>query len=252
MKQRPAGITALAVLSALSALLGLAMCIAALALSFDMFDVAISLGSFGIVTALVFGLSAALSAAQAWGLWKLRSWARTLTIIFSAIGLLAFPVGTLVSAIILWYLFQPSVKVVFGVDETSDKEDEESGPRNGGTSRLEDPDSYRDQGGSSDLLVFPEKANAWLVNDDGGDNYQINKGDTRLGRGSGSDVILPDPAISREQALIREQNGSCTLYDRASTYGTIVNGQRVAGPVLLRHGDVIRMGDTSLRLVCQE
>jgi len=93
------------------------------------------------------------------------------------------------------------------------------------------------------------RASAWLVNEDGDGNYQLNLGDTRLGRGSPNDIALADPAVSREHALIREANGGFTLFDRASAYGTYVNEQRVTGPVLLQHGDVIRLGDTILRLV---
>lgn len=237
MKQRPSGITVLAVLSGLSALLGVVLGIASLAMSFGMFDVDASLGSLAIATAIAFGLGAALSAAQAWGLWRLRPWARTLTIVLSVIGLLGFPVGTIVNGIILWYLFQPHVKTAFGA----------GGDR-------ENPPGYPppDLSGDTGQVISVVKAAAWLVNDDGGASFQLNQGDTRLGRGTANDINLADPAISREQALIRGQNASFTLYDRASTYGTFVNGQRVTGPVLLRHGDVIRMGDMSLRLVSQE
>jgi hypothetical protein len=251
MKQRPSGITALAVWSGLGALLGAVLGIASLAASFGMFDADVSLGTVAVAMAVVFGLSAALSAAQAWGLWKLRSWARTLTIVLGVIGLLAFPVGTIVYGIILWYLFQPHVKTAFGAGADHGTGDVVIDPGNGGSWPPSDPDYPYDQG-SSGVIAHRPKASAWLVNDDGGASFQLNQGDTRLGRGTANDIILADPAISREQALIREQNASYTLYDRASTYGTFVNGQRVAGPVLLRHGDVIRMGDLSLRLVSQE
>ncbi len=240
MKQRPSGITVLAVWSGFSALLGVVLGIASLAMAFGMFDVDASLGSLAIATAIAFGLGAALSAAQAWGLWRLRSWARTLTIVLGVIGLLGFPVGTIVNGIILWYLFQPHVKAAFSA--AGDREE----PPWKDTSRPPEPS------GDTGQVIFPVKTAAWLVNDDGGASFQLNQGDTRLGRGTANDIILADPAVSREQALIREQDASFTLYDRASTYGTFVNGQRVAGPMLLRHGDVIRMGDLSLRLVSQE
>ncbi len=50
-----------------------------------------------------------------WGLWTLQGWARTVALIFAILGLLNFPIGTLISIIILWYLFQPEIKAAFGV-----------------------------------------------------------------------------------------------------------------------------------------
>ena len=47
------------------------------------------------------------------GLWNLKSYGRTLQIISSCIGLLAIPLGTIISGLILWYFFKPGVKVLF-------------------------------------------------------------------------------------------------------------------------------------------
>jgi hypothetical protein len=47
------------------------------------------------------------------GLWKLKRYGRTLQLVFSCIGLLAIPVGTLISILILVYLYKPGVKVLF-------------------------------------------------------------------------------------------------------------------------------------------
>ncbi|HEC76636.1 MAG TPA: hypothetical protein ENI33_05215 [Thermoplasmatales archaeon] len=49
----------------------------------------------------------------AYGLWTLKSWARTMAIIFAIIGLIGFPIGTIISIIILWYLFKPEIKEAF-------------------------------------------------------------------------------------------------------------------------------------------
>ena len=51
----------------------------------------------------------------AYGLWTLKPWARIVAIIFAIIGLLSFPIGTIISIIILWYLFKPEIKEAFGV-----------------------------------------------------------------------------------------------------------------------------------------
>jgi hypothetical protein len=47
------------------------------------------------------------------GLWKLKRYGRTLQLVFSYIGLLAIPVGTLISVLVLVYLYKPGVKVLF-------------------------------------------------------------------------------------------------------------------------------------------
>jgi hypothetical protein len=47
----------------------------------------------------------------AWGLWTMKSWVKTRGILPPIIGLLAFPIGTIISIIliILWLLFKQEV-----------------------------------------------------------------------------------------------------------------------------------------------
>ena len=80
-------------------------------------------------------------------------------------------------------------------------------------------------------------------------NYQLFESDSRLGRGEHNDIVVADRAISREHILIRQEGSHFTLYDRGSRTGTWVNEQRIEGPVLLHHGDVIVLGDTELEFV---
>ncbi len=49
-----------------------------------------------------------------WGLLKLKEWARWLTIIFGILMLFGFPIGTIIGALIIWYLLQPQVALAFG------------------------------------------------------------------------------------------------------------------------------------------
>lgn len=93
-----------------------------------------------------------------------------------------------------------------------------------------------------------QKAGAWLVDTANNRRYDLLIGDTRLGRKSeANDVVLADPATSKEHALIREVNGHFTLYDRGSRTGTTVNGKRLRGPLMLEDGDEITLGDTTLK-----
>lgn len=66
-----------------------------------------------------------------------------------------------------------------------------------------------------------------------------------LGRGTGSDVCLPDRAISSRHASLRaETSARVVLIDHGSTNGTRVNGQAVVAerPRALRDGDRIELG----------
>ncbi len=47
------------------------------------------------------------------GLWNLKPYGRTLQIVSSVIGLLGIPIGTVISILILVYLFKPGAKVLF-------------------------------------------------------------------------------------------------------------------------------------------
>lgn len=49
-----------------------------------------------------------------WGLWTLKPWARLGAIILAVLGLLNVPVGTIISVVTLWYLFQPEGRAAFG------------------------------------------------------------------------------------------------------------------------------------------
>jgi len=48
-----------------------------------------------------------------WGLWNLKRWARTFAIVLAVIGLIGFPIGTVISIVTLWYLFKPEIKACF-------------------------------------------------------------------------------------------------------------------------------------------
>jgi uncharacterized membrane protein (DUF2068 family) len=72
---------------------------------------AVAAVSFGLVLIVVFGV---LDLITAVGLLRLRDWARWLAIVLAAMGLLAFPVGTIVGGFIIWYLLGDEAKRAFG------------------------------------------------------------------------------------------------------------------------------------------
>ena len=63
--------------------------------------------------------------------------------------------------------------------------------------------------------------------------------------------ILPDEHVSRRHAQINAVSGEYTLIDLGSSNGTVVNGQKITGPVMLQHGDVIQFGGTIMGFYIQ-
>lgn len=64
-----------------------------------------------------------------------------------------------------------------------------------------------------------------------------------IGRDSTNAVAINDAEISRKHARLMFQGGKYVLEDLGSTNGTFVNGQRLAGPVVLKPGDVVSLGE---------
>ena len=117
--KRPDGVTVIAIYEFLSAIPGLiGMC------AFAVFaipgllsgkggaDVAIGLVIAMFVLLLVGG-GTLLSVIAGWGLLGLKGWARWLAIVLAALGLLAFPIGTVIGALIIWYLLKEEVRQAF-------------------------------------------------------------------------------------------------------------------------------------------
>ncbi len=106
---RPVIITVLAVLQFVGAALWLLGGVVAMG--------AVAIGDSGQAETAVAGLLlAGLGALQLLcgiGLWKLQPYGRTLQLVFAWIGLLGIPIGTIISILILIYLFKPGIKVLF-------------------------------------------------------------------------------------------------------------------------------------------
>lgn len=64
-----------------------------------------------------------------------------------------------------------------------------------------------------------------------------------IGRDSTNDIAINDAEISRRHARLTFQGGKYVLEDLGSTNGTFVNGQRLAGPRVLKAGEVVSFGE---------
>ena len=64
---------------------------------------------------------------------------------------------------------------------------------------------------------------------------------TTIGRASLNHIVIDDPAVSAQHAIIARSVDSCRLQDLHSTNGTQVNGVPITD-VELKDGDKIRFG----------
>ncbi|MFT5586369.1 MAG: pSer/pThr/pTyr-binding forkhead associated (FHA) protein [Cognaticolwellia sp.] len=83
---------------------------------------------------------------------------------------------------------------------------------------------------------------------DPGTRFEIPLTGLRIGRSEKEDVTLADASASRHHAAVIRQGGVHILRDPGSANGLYVNDKRVSEHTL-RHGDVIKIGDTELRFV---
>jgi len=109
-QERPTGITILAILYVLGGLMMLS--VPAFLTALIPMEVPF-LAEIGIICWAVFGLLAILYFVVAWGLWNGKGWARMVAIVLAILGLLNFPIGTIISIILLIYLFKDDVKAYF-------------------------------------------------------------------------------------------------------------------------------------------
>ena len=108
---RPSGVTTLAVLywlGAIVAILGGSAYVAGVLYFLPLGSTALLWIAGAVLIAI--GI---LDVVIGWGLWSLRKWARTSAIVLAVVGLISFPVGTVISIITLWYLFKPEIKAYF-------------------------------------------------------------------------------------------------------------------------------------------
>ena len=68
-----------------------------------------------------------------------------------------------------------------------------------------------------------------------------------LGRHPNNSIQLLDKIVSKEHCIVEQRDGMYILRDLGSLNGTYINGERVRGEQMLRHGDEITLGSTRAR-----
>jgi len=81
----------------------------------------------------------------------------------------------------------------------------------------------------------------WKAADGRSQEYLVAAPEIVIGRGGGADLLLPSLHVSRRHAKLVCEAGNYAIQDLESSYGTFVNGERIARSVL-RHGDRIIFG----------
>lgn len=68
----------------------------------------------------------------------------------------------------------------------------------------------------------------------------------QIGRSLSNEVVVQDAEVSRHHASVEVRGNDHILTDAGSRNGTSLNGSRISGPVRLKHGDRIEVGNTSV------
>jgi hypothetical protein len=73
--------------------------------------------------------------------------------------------------------------------------------------------------------------------------FELTQGEYTIGRDINNVIVINDAEVSRNHVRLLSQAGGYVIEDLGSTNGTFVNGQRLMGPHMLQHGEMISMGD---------
>lgn len=69
-----------------------------------------------------------------------------------------------------------------------------------------------------------------------------------IGRAAGCQITVDDTYVSQIHARVFARDGQWLVEDLGSTNGTWMNRQKVAGPMVLKAGDRVQVGNTVLEL----
>jgi hypothetical protein len=89
-----------------------------------------------------------------------------------------------------------------------------------------------------------QASEAWLVilrGAQAGEEIPLRPGVNLFGREEGTRLL--DNRVSRRHFQVQNIDGEYMVMDLHSTNGTFLNGTKISHPVLLQHGDMLRVGD---------
>lgn len=82
--------------------------------------------------------------------------------------------------------------------------------------------------------------------------YQLQAGETLIGRSLDSDLVIRDRALSRKHARLYYRNNKLLLEDMGSHNGTWIEGQRLNKPTELSSGSVFKVAENLIRVESEQ
>lgn len=76
-----------------------------------------------------------------------------------------------------------------------------------------------------------------------GQTLELGTDEVVIGRDVNANFVISDPEVSRRHARVYMQGANYVVEDLGSTNGTVVSSQRIAGPYILRPGEMITLGE---------
>lgn len=94
---------------------------------------------------------------------------------------------------------------------------------------------------------------AQLIDQSDGTIIEINHWETSIGKSKSNDIVLPAEHTGRFHAVIAKKRRDWVITDTSTkTAGVIVNGSKIDGRQVIENGDIIKIGSTTLKFVCDE
>lgn len=94
-------------------------------------------------------------------------------------------------------------------------------------------------------LVFghpKDKVYAYLTDTSDGTRHELTTLETSVGRKASQDVKLDNPTVSKNHAVISRRLDDWHIFDLGSSWGIVVNGQKIDGTSVIKNGDLICFG----------
>lgn len=105
---------------------------------------------------------------------------------------------------------------------------------------------FSDETPRTDFPPTPPQTAAYLANEASGRGRELISRSTMLGRDASVAIAINHPSVSRFHAEVRREAGGFVLHSLGSA-GTLLNGRKLSGPMLLAEGDVLEIADRRWR-----
>lgn len=96
------------------------------------------------------------------------------------------------------------------------------------------------------ILGHPkDKVYGCLVDTDDYTQYDITMLETSIGRSAAQDIRIDNPTVSKSHAVISRRLDNWHIYDLNSSWGIVVNGEKIKNSAVIKDGDTITLGGSS-------